>query len=45
MESQQPTLLWLPELQGKYNIQLFVWRGKDNPSALSPPTNLTLEVL
>ncbi|MGI0073379.1 MAG: hypothetical protein ACREA3_06175 [Nitrosotalea sp.] len=44
MESQQPILLWMPELAGKYIIQLFVWKGKDNPSALSPPVNLVLTV-
>jgi len=44
MQSLQPTLLWMPELQGKYNIQLFVWKSKDNPSALSPPANLVLTV-
>lgn len=44
MQSLQPTLLWMPELQGKYNIQLFVWKAKDNPSALSPPANLVLTV-
>ncbi len=35
---------WIPAESGAYHIQVYVWEGIDNPSALSPPLFMTVNV-
>ncbi len=44
LESLQPSLLWMPQVEGMYNIQIFVWKGKEEPSSLSTPAILHIDV-
>lgn len=39
-----PAQSWIPSLPGKYNVEIFVWSGIDNPDALSPPLTMTINV-
>jgi len=35
---------WIPEVEGKYSIEIFVWQSFENPVALAPPKSLTIAV-
>ncbi len=35
---------WTPTVPGTYRIGIFAWEGMDNPSALSPPLRMDVEV-
>jgi len=39
-----PALSWIPEHAGVYTATIFVWEGINNPSALSSPCEITLDV-
>ena len=39
-----PSLSWTPDMSGTYSATAFVWESVDNPTALSPPTELTVTV-
>ena len=39
-----PALSWIPEHAGVYTATIFVWDGIINPSALSYPCEITLDV-
>jgi len=39
-----PALSWTPQFPGVYTASVFVWEGIDNPSALSHPLSLDIEV-
>ncbi|MCV0429974.1 hypothetical protein [Nitrosopumilus sp.] len=43
-QSFSPAQSWIPTESGIYHIEVFVWEGIDNPSALSPPLSLTVKV-
>lgn len=44
-QSFSPAQSWIPSESGIYHIQVFVWESIDNPSALSPPLSMTVNVL
>ena len=39
-----PALSWTPKYVGLYHARIFVWEAIDNPSALSRPLNLEINV-
>ena len=39
-----PSLSWMPENPGTYDVSIFVWESIDNPEALSAPLELQLKV-
>ena len=39
-----PALSWIPQNPGLYHATIFVWEGIDNPSALSHPLELEIDV-
>jgi len=39
-----PAQSWIPTEPGMYHIQVYVWESIDNPSALSPPLFMTVNV-
>jgi len=39
-----PSASWIPEQEGRYTATMFVWESLDNPTALSPPISIDLEV-
>jgi len=43
-QSFSPAQSWIPVESGTYHIQVFVWESIDNPSALSPPLSMTVNV-
>lgn len=43
-QSFSPAQSWIPTESGTYHIQVFVWESIDNPSALSPPLSMTVNV-
>ncbi|QLH02964.1 hypothetical protein C5F47_05075 [Nitrosopumilus cobalaminigenes] len=43
-QSFSPTQSWIPTEPGTYQIQVYVWESIDNPSALSPPLSMTINV-
>ena len=43
-QSFSPAQSWIPTETGTYHIQVFVWESIDNPSALSPPLSMTVNV-
>lgn len=43
-QSFSPAQSWIPTESGIYHIQVFVWESIDNPSALSPPLSMTVNV-
>ena len=43
-QSFSPALSWTPSEAGKYTATAFVWESVDNPTALSPPNELTITV-
>lgn len=43
-DSVKPTIFWLPENEGKYRAEVFVWDSVDNAVPLAPTKSLTFEV-
>ena len=43
-QTLSPALSWTPQKTGSYTATIFVWESIDNPSALSPPLVLPLDV-
>ena len=43
--SFSPSVSWIPENEGKYEVTIFVWESLDNPNALSPPISIEFIVL
>ncbi len=43
-QSFSPAMTWIPTDYGSYTITTFVWESIDNPTALSPPTSITIHV-
>ena len=43
-QSFSPTQSWIPDEPGVYHIQVYVWESIDNPSALSPPLSMIVNV-
>ena len=43
-QSFSPALSWTPSEAGTYTATAFVWESVDNPTALSPPSELTITV-
>ncbi len=43
-QSFSPALSWIPDAAGSYTATVFVWESVDNPTALSPPTSVTITV-
>ena len=43
-QSFSPAQSWTPSESGIYNIQVFVWESIDNPSAISPPLSMSINV-
>lgn len=39
-----PAVSWIPEKPGKYTATVFVWHGLNNPTALSPTVEFTINV-
>ena len=43
-QSFSPALSWIPTEAGTYTATAFVWESVDNPTALSPPVSITVNV-
>ena len=43
-QSFSPAQSWIPAEPGTYHIQVYVWESIDNPSALSLPLSMTINV-
>jgi translation initiation factor IF-1 len=43
-QSFSPALSWTPTAAGTYTATVFVWESVDNPTALSPPVEVTINV-
>ena len=43
-QSFSPAQSWIPTEPGTYHIQVYVWESIDNPSALSPPLSMIVNV-
>jgi hypothetical protein len=43
-QSFSPALSWTPTAAGTYTATVFVWESVDNPTALSPPEEVTIDV-
>ena len=43
-QSFSPAQSWIPTESGLYHIQVYVWESIDNPSALSPPLSMIVNV-
>jgi hypothetical protein len=43
-QSFSPAQSWIPTEPGTYHIQVYVWESIENPSALSPPLSMTVNV-
>jgi len=43
-QSFSPAQSWIPSEPGVYHIQVYVWESIDNPSALSPPLSMIVNV-
>ena len=43
-QSFSPAQSWIPSEPGTYHIQVYVWESIDNPSALSPPLSMIVNV-
>ena len=43
-QSLAPAQSWTPEAAGSYTATVFVWESLDNPTALSPPDTVTINV-
>ena len=44
LKSFRPALSWITEESGSYTATAFVWESIDNPTALSPPVSITVNV-
>lgn len=44
-QSFSPAQSWIPQYPGKYIATVFVWESLNNPSALSPPQALEIDVI
>jgi hypothetical protein len=42
--SFKPAIFWIPENQGDYNVEIFVWESLENPVPLSAPKTLEISV-
>ncbi len=36
---------WMPDIQGTFSIEVFVWESIDNPNAISPVRSTTIDIL
>jgi len=43
-QSFSPAVSWTPSESGAYTATVFVWESVDNPTALSPPVSITVNV-
>ena len=43
-QSFSPAVSWIPEISGEYAATVFVWNSLDNPIALSPPLEFSINV-
>jgi hypothetical protein len=43
-QSFSPALSWIPASSGTYTATVFVWESVDNPTALSPPVSVDIDV-
>ena len=43
-QSFSPALSWIPTSAGTYTATVFVWESVDNPTALSPPVSVDIDV-
>jgi len=43
-QSLSPALSWTPEYPGTYHATIFIWEGINNPTALSHPLDLEIDV-
>lgn len=43
-QSFSPALSWIPTSSGTYTATVFVWESVDNPTALSPPVSVDIDV-
>jgi hypothetical protein len=43
-QSLSPALSWIPNAPGTYTATVFVWESIENPTALSPPVSVDIEV-
>jgi len=44
-QSMSPALSWTPGASGSYTATVFVWESVDNPTALSPTTSVSIDVV
>jgi hypothetical protein len=44
-QSMSPALSWTPSAAGSYTATVFVWESVDNPTALSPTTSVSIDVV
>ena len=44
-QSMSPALSWTPSASGSYTATVFVWESVDNPTALSPTTSVSIDVV
>jgi len=44
-QSMSPALSWTPGDSGSYTATVFVWESVDNPTALSPTTSVSIDVV
>ena len=44
-QSFSPALSWIPTSSGTYTATVFVWESVDNPTALSPPVSVNINVV
>jgi len=44
-QSMSPALSWTPGSSGSYTATVFVWESVDNPTALSPTTSVSIDVV
>jgi len=44
-QAMSPALSWTPSAAGSYTATVFVWESVDNPTALSPTTSVTIDVV
>ena len=44
-QSLSPAMSWIPSASGSYTATVFVWESVDNPTALSPTTSVTIDVV
>jgi hypothetical protein len=42
--SFKPTIFWIPEAEGNYSVDIFVWDSLDNPVPLSDPTEISISI-